>query len=67
MASLAPGGINDVVVVSLYSTKSDTLSKVFLISKKVVPYQTLGGIGCLGQSSPKNKSLADSSKTNHNP
>jgi hypothetical protein len=43
MAPLAPGGINEVLAVPLRSTKSDTLSKVFLISKQVVPYQTLGG------------------------
>jgi hypothetical protein len=46
VAPLAPGGINEVVVLPLCSTKSDTLPKVFLISKKVVPYQTLGVIGC---------------------
>jgi hypothetical protein len=67
MAPLAPGGINEVVVVPLCSTKSDTLPKVFLISKQAVPYQTLGGIGCPRGSTPKNRSLADSCKTNHKP
>jgi hypothetical protein len=38
MVPLAPGGINDVFTVPLLSTKSDTLPKVFLISKQVVPY-----------------------------
>jgi hypothetical protein len=66
MAPLAPGGINEVVVVPLCSTKSDTLPKVFLISKQAVPYQTLG-IGCPRGSTPKNRSLADSCKTNHKP
>jgi hypothetical protein len=43
MAPLVPGGINEVFVVPLHSIKSDTLPKVFLISKQAVPYQTLGG------------------------
>jgi hypothetical protein len=67
MAPLALGGINEVFVVPLHSTKLDTLPKVFLINKQVVPYQTLGGIGCPGGSTPKNMSLAGSSKTNHKP
>jgi hypothetical protein len=41
MAPLALGGINEVFAVPLRSTKLDTLPKVFLISKQVVPYQTL--------------------------
>jgi hypothetical protein len=65
MAPLAPGGINEVLAVPLRSTKSDTLSKVFLISKQVVPYQTPGGTCYPGGSTSKNRSLADSSKTNH--
>jgi hypothetical protein len=36
----------EVFAVPLLSTKSDILPKVFLISKKVVPYQTLGGTCC---------------------
>jgi hypothetical protein len=67
MTPLAPGGLKEVFVVPLCSTKSDTLSKVFLISKQSVSYQTLGGTCCLGGSTPKNKFLADSSKTNHKP
>jgi hypothetical protein len=67
MAPLAPDRINEVVAVPLRSTKSDTLAKVFLINKQAVPYQTLGGIGCPGESTPKNRSLADSCKTNHKP
>jgi hypothetical protein len=41
MAPLAPGRLKDVFTVPLCSTKSDTLPKVFLISKQVVPYQNL--------------------------
>jgi hypothetical protein len=67
MAPLAPGGINDVFAVPLHSTKSDTLPKVFLMSKQVVPDQTLDGIVCPGESTPKNRSLDDSSKANHKP
>jgi hypothetical protein len=42
MAPLAPGGLKEVFTVPLRSTKSDTLPKVFLCSKQVVPYQTFG-------------------------
>jgi hypothetical protein len=48
MAPLAPGGLKEVFTVPLYSTKSDTYPKVFLISKQVVPHQTLSGTCCLG-------------------
>jgi hypothetical protein len=67
MAPLAPGRLKEVFAIPLYSTKLDTLPKVFLISKQVVPYHTLGGTCCPGWSTPKNRSLADSSKTNHKP
>jgi hypothetical protein len=67
MAPLAPGGINGLFAVPLSLTKSNTLPKVFLISKQVAPYQTLGGIGCPRGSTPKNMSLVDSSKSNHKP
>jgi hypothetical protein len=46
MAPLAPGGINEVFVVPLRSTKSDTLPEVFLIINQAIPYQTLGGPCC---------------------
>jgi hypothetical protein len=48
MAPLAPSGLKEVFVVALCSTKLDTLTKVFLISKQVVPYYTLGGTCCPG-------------------
>jgi hypothetical protein len=67
MAPPALGGLMEVFVVPLHSTKSDTLPKVFLIIKQVVPYQTLGVTCCPGGSTPKNKSLAELSKTNLKP
>jgi hypothetical protein len=45
---LAPSGINEVFVVPLHSIKSDTRPEIFLISKQVVPYQSLGGTCCPG-------------------
>jgi hypothetical protein len=48
MAPLAPGRLKEVFAVPLRSTKSDTLPKVFLISKQTVPYQTLGDTCCPG-------------------
>jgi hypothetical protein len=54
-------------MVPLCLTKSDTLHKAFLISKQAIPYQTLGGTYCPGGLTPKNRCIADSSKTNHKP
>jgi hypothetical protein len=48
MAPLAPSGLKEVFTVPLRATKSNTLPKVFLISKQVVPYQTLGATCCPG-------------------
>jgi hypothetical protein len=48
-----------------HSTKHDTQPIVFLISKQAVPYQTRGSTCCPGVSTPKIRSLADSSMTNH--
>jgi hypothetical protein len=67
MAPLTLGEFKEVFAVPLRSTKSDTLSKVFLISKQAVPYQTLGDTCCPRLSTPKNMSLVDSSKSNHKP
>jgi hypothetical protein len=64
MSPLALGRFNEVVAVHQCLIKSDTLPKVFLISKQVIPYQTLGGIGYPRGSTPKNRSFAESSKTN---
>jgi hypothetical protein len=70
MAPLAPCGIKEIFVVPLRSTKSNTHPEVSLISKQVVPHQTLDGTCCSqggGESTPKNRSIVDSSKTNHEP
>jgi hypothetical protein len=49
----------------LHSTEHDTLPVAYLISKQVVPYRTRGGTCCPGGSTPKIRSLADSSMTSH--
>jgi hypothetical protein len=51
--------------VNPHSNEKDKLPRVFLISKQVVPYQTCGGICCLGVSTPKIQSLVNSSITCH--
>jgi hypothetical protein len=48
-----------------HSTEHDTQSIVFLISKQAVPYWTRGDKSCPEGSTPKIRSLADSSVTNH--
>jgi hypothetical protein len=48
-----------------YWSEQDTLPIVFLISKQVIPYRTRGGTFCPGVSTPKIRSLIDSS--NHIP
>jgi hypothetical protein len=48
-----------------HSTEQGTLPIVFLIRKQVVPYQTRDGTCCPGVSTPKIRSLADSSTTCH--
>jgi hypothetical protein len=46
-----------------HSTEQDTLFIVFLISKQAVPYWTRGDTCCHGVSTPKIRSLGDSSTT----
>jgi hypothetical protein len=48
-----------------HSTEHDTQPTAYLISKQVVPYRTCGGTCCLGVTTSKIRSLADSSMTNH--
>jgi hypothetical protein len=48
-----------------HSTEHDTQPIAYLISKQVIPYWTRGGTCCPMVSSPKIRSLADSSMTNH--
>jgi hypothetical protein len=49
------------------SSEQGTLLTTSLISKQVVPYQTRGSTCCPGVSTPKTRSLANSSMTNHKP
>jgi hypothetical protein len=48
------------------TSKQDSQPTASLISKQVVPYRTHGGTCCHGVSTPKTRSLADSSMINHN-
>jgi hypothetical protein len=48
-----------------HSTEQDTLAIVFLISSQAISYWTHGGTYCPGVSTPKIRSLADSSTTCH--
>jgi hypothetical protein len=48
-----------------HSTEHDTQPIAYLISKLAVPYRTCGGTCCPGVSTPKTRSLADSSMTSH--
>jgi hypothetical protein len=48
-----------------HSTEHDTQPIAYLISKQVIPYRTRGGTCCPGGSTPKIRSLADSSMTSH--
>jgi hypothetical protein len=48
----------------LCTTEQDTLPKAIQIIQQAIPYQTHGSTVCPGWSTPKNRSLADSSK-NH--
>jgi hypothetical protein len=61
---LAPCGLVGIVIpVPLF--QQDKLTRAFLISQQAVPYQTCGGTCCPGVSTPKTRSLADSSMTSH--
>jgi hypothetical protein len=72
ISPLAPcGSGNSQSIVTKYddiphSTEQDTQPIVFLISRQVVPYRTPGGTCFPGVSTPKVRSLADSSTTCHN-
>jgi hypothetical protein len=48
-----------------HSIEHNTQPIAYLISKHVIPYQTRGGTCCPGVSTPKIRSFADSSITNH--
>jgi hypothetical protein len=50
-----------------HSTEHDTQTIAYLISKQVIPYRTHGGTCSPGVSTPKIRSIADSSMTSHIP
>jgi hypothetical protein len=64
-APLAPCEPRWVTTSISHSSEQGTLPTTTLISKQVVPYRTRGGTYYLGVSTPKTRSLADSSMTNH--
>jgi hypothetical protein len=66
-APLAPCEPRRVATSISNSTEQDTLPIASLISKQVISYWTCGGTCCPGVSTPKTRSLADSSMTNHEP
>jgi hypothetical protein len=63
-APLAPCGLVGIIIpVPLF--QQDKLTRAFLVSQQAVPYRTRGGTCCPGVSTPKIRSLADSSMTIH--
>jgi hypothetical protein len=64
MAPLAPCGLVGIAI-PVPRSRQDILTRVFLISQQAVPYRTRGGTCCPGVSTPKIRSLADSSMTSH--
>jgi hypothetical protein len=67
MAPLAPCEPGWETMPNSHSSEQGTLPTTFLISKQVIPYRTRGGTYCPGVSTPKTRSLVDSSMTNHKP
>jgi hypothetical protein len=61
-APLAPCGLGESPC-QFPLLRASTQPLVFLISKQVAPYRTCGGTYCPGVSTPKIRSLADSSTT----
>jgi hypothetical protein len=64
LAPCEPGWVTTTI---FHSSEQGTLPTTSLIIKKVVPYRTHGGTCCPGVSTPKTRSLADSSISNHKP
>jgi hypothetical protein len=64
---LAPWEPRRLTTLISHSSEQGTLPTTSLISKQVVPYRTHGSTCCPGVSTPKTRSLADSSMTNHEP
>jgi hypothetical protein len=63
-APLAPCGLVGIAI-PVPRLWQDKLTRAFLISHQAVPYRTRGGTCCPGGSTPKIRSLADSSMTSH--
>jgi hypothetical protein len=64
-APLAPCEPRRVTMPISHTSVQGTLPISSLISKQAGLYRTSGGTNCLGVSTPKSRSLADSSMTNH--
>jgi hypothetical protein len=67
MAPLAPCEPRRVTTAISYSSEQGTFPTTSLISKQAIPYRTRGDTCCPGVSTPKTRSLANSSMTNHKP
>jgi hypothetical protein len=66
-APLAPCEPRWVTTPISYSSEQGTLPTASLIMKQAIPYRTHGSTCCPGVSTPKTRSLAESSMTNHKP
>jgi hypothetical protein len=64
---LAPCEPRRVTTPISYSSEQGTLPTASLISKQAILYRTRGNTCCPEVSTPKTRSLADSSMTNHKP
>jgi hypothetical protein len=64
---LAPCEPRRVSTPIFYSSEKGTLLTASLISKQSIPYRTRGGTYFSVVSTPKTRSLVDSSMTNHKP
>jgi hypothetical protein len=64
MAPLAPCSLVGIAI-PVPRFQQDKLTRAFLISQQAVPYRTCGGTCCPRVSTPKIRSLADSSMTSH--
>jgi hypothetical protein len=61
---LAPCGLVGIAI-PVPHFRQDKLTRAFLISHQVVPYQTCGATCCPGGSTPETRSLADLSMNGH--
>jgi hypothetical protein len=63
-APLAPCGLVGIAI-PVPLIQQDKLTRAFLVSQQAIPYQTRGGTYYFGVSTPKIRSLVDSSMTIH--